>query len=709
SATGVRVADVETIGNRGGFGLGALAGADDLVVGRLFADTFQQGLLLQDCRRAHVADDAVSVAECHNCSAPGFAISGGSDHSIGAFVCTNDLLGVSASNSPDLHLGRAGSPRSLVSGSPQQGILLVQCSGAVLTNADVLGNGIPSGGHGVQVIGGVGFAASELRVEGNQWGGLIVMGGATASRIGPNVSTHGLAGASDVGFTVRSASAVTVVDCSFGPDHRFGARLEAEGSGAPADVTFCRCTIRGNREFGLSLSTSSRTLVCASSITGNLGEGIAAVGASLATGPRDVVITDSSITGNAGDGLIAQLADGVQVGPGNHIDDNTFAGLFLIDSNGVVVRDNLSIDRNRGCGIWIVDCNDAAISRTQLDSNRICGIWSLRCVRLAVGPDVAVRSTLGTGVELEGSDACRLVSSQITDCTAYAVHVTGSLGSPGATPHLLQSCLLADSPGLALMVTSGPPVLCQLCTIAGNLRGVDSGTNPLTIDSCIVWGNLVEDVRPSASGLTVRNTFQLLPPASGAGNTSADPMFVAPPLHDWRLQPGSPAIGYASGAIAIAPGALDAYDGPRASGPVDAGAYEVGPRLPVADANLSLVSSTMAHGGGALAFQVQYLPSASGMLSILCLQLGPPSGSFSAFGAVIPLAPTPLLLAAAIDAGSVGTLAVVPPGGLVAGALLWGGRIPASLVNAPVSLCAVALDGTPLIRAVSNVAIFAIQ
>lgn len=701
---GARIVDLEVTGNRGGIGLGVFANANDLVVGRLSVDTFNLGVLLQDCRRARIADDGASVAECHNCIAPGFEIANGSDHQIGAFACSNDLVGIRAANCPNLRLGRIGNPRSLVTGSGQRGIHLQQCTDAVLTNADVLGNG----GHGLHVIGGANLRASELRVEGNVTGALVVEGGAIAPRIGPNVTTRGILGPQDLGLILRDAPRATVVDCRFGPDHVMGVRVEPQGTVPAADVTLCRCAIEGNRDLGLSLSTSTNTLVSLCRITGNRGPGIEAIGASLATGSQGVVITDSIVSGNAGDGLVALNARGIQVGPGNRCDDNSLAGVLISNCTDAVVTGNPTIDRNRSCGIWIQDCTDARIEGSQVRSNRGNGIWAVRCLRLQCGPDMAVRNTLGTGFFFEGSDDCRLFSSQVTGSTGNAVQVGASAGHPGFAAIVLHSCLLADNNGLGVLHSGGPPVLLQLCTVAGNLRGVDSGPSPLTVDSCIVWGNAIEDLPGTASAMTVRNTFQLNPPPSAPGNTSADPRFVAPAQRDWRLQATSPAIGYAHPAIGVTPGAVDAYAGPRVNGPLDAGAHEAGPRLAVPEARLTLASATMAHLGSGLAFEVQYLPSAVGMLSILCLQVGPPSASFPAFGAVIPIASTPALLLAAADAGSVNTFTVVPPGGLVQGAILWGGEIPASFVNVPVSLCAVALDGTPLVRAVSNVAVFTI-
>jgi hypothetical protein len=223
-----------------------------------------------------------------------------------------------------------------------------------------------------------------------------------------------------------------------------------------------------------------------------------------------------------------------------------------------------------------------------------------------------------------------------------------------------------------------------------------------------VYANTLADLDPTATALTVSKTFYQIPlPAPGSTNTNVDPLFVSPATRDWRLQSPSPAMGYANQAIVVGPGALDAWAGPRVTGALDAGAFEVGPHAPPG-ARLVLSSSTMAHGGGGLAFHVQYPPASAGALSMVVAQLGAPSGSFPAFGAVIPLAYTPALLFVATDPNSVNTMAGIGADGVVGGALLWAGKLSPSVQNQIVSLCAVALNFTPAITAVSNVASFTI-
>ncbi len=706
-----RFADLEVTGNLFGSGLVTVPGADDLVVGRFAAMTFQQGLFLNGCSRARIADDGVSTAVVQNHSGTAIVVTAGGNHTIGSFACATSELGVSVTNSPGLVLGRAGNPLSSVTACRQQGILLLQCAAPALAHIDLLGNGVgPAGGHGLQVIGGVGCVVLDLRCNGNVSGGVAVQGGASNVRIGPNVTTRGFGGAVDNGLAVFGASAVTIVDCTFGPDHSHGAVLAPEVGAMPRGVTFGRCVFQGNRSGGLLVLQSVDTLVCASVCTGNIGDGIEAVGPNLVTGPNGLKVVDCQLGANAGSGLLAQSVVGLQVGPGNRLDDNLYSGLRAYSSTGIVVTDALSIAQNRSSGIWLQDCNGVVIGRTALHANRGAGIYALQCAGMAIGPDVHVLDTVGSGLQWEQCNGCTMFSSVIEASTAHGVHVFYAQGVPGTSPHLLRSCLIADHPGLAVYHAGGPPVICQLCTIAGNLRGIVSGAQAMTVDSCIVRNNALEDLEQTATAMTVTNTFQLIPPpAGGSSNTAADPLFVSVAARDWRLQAGSPAIGHGNPAITIAPGEVDAFAGPRLVGSLDAGCHEVGPHVAPTDGRMVLSSATMANGGGGLAFHLQYpIPAASGTFSVVVAEFGPPSGTFSIFGGLIPLAPTPALLAVVQDPNSINTLAIVDPEGVVGGALLWAGVLSPSVQNQVVSLCGVAIDGNLAIRAVTNAASFTI-
>lgn len=703
-----RLADVEAFANLGNAGNGVIAnpGADNLIVGRLVADRFVSGLHLDNCAGARIADDGVSIATVTNTAGSAILVSGGSGHALGAFACSLAEIGVQATNCTNLVVGRLGNPRSSVVGARQQGVRLQNCSNTAVANVDLLGNGTVAG-PGLAVTGGSGHAIRDLRSEANSSGGILLGDGASVVRVGPAVTTRGPSPVVDVGLAVRGASVVTIVDGQFGPDHAFGVALQPDAVGPPSNVTLCRSAIVGNRIAGILANRSFDSLVCSSLVAANHGAGVDAIAANLATAPVRLTVAGSILSGNLAAGLHAQNADTLRMGPGDRVDDNYGVGAEIYSSTGVVIDHAVSIDRNRGGGVWLVDSDDPSFSSSSLRENRGTGLWVLRCNNALVGPDIAVAATVGNGMLIEDASACRFRSSRITASTALGLVVYNINFAPTG-PHVLQSVLLADHPGLAMFVANSQPVICELTTIAGNLRGTFNSNTALTLDSCIVRGNLLEDIHPAVS-LTVRNTFhQNPPPAAGSSNTTADPQFVSPSTRDWRIQATSPAIGYANAQVAVPPGSIDAFRGARVVGALDAGAYEIGPH-PTDDVSLTLSSTTMLHGGGGLAFHARHPASTAGSLALLLLEIGPPSGSFSVFGGTIPLAFTPALFVATNDPANVNTITTVAADGTVDGALLWGGRILPSVQNQTISLCSVALDLTPAVRSVTNVATFTIQ
>ncbi|MBX3461987.1 MAG: right-handed parallel beta-helix repeat-containing protein [Planctomycetes bacterium] len=704
-----RFTDLEVLGALFGSGVVTVPGAHDLVLERLDARNFQQGLFLNDCQRARIADAGTGQAVVQGHSGIGIRVVAGGDHAFGSVACGDNELGLSAENSPNLVFGRPGAAPSTVALNRQQGVLLLQCAAPVLANLAVIANGIgPQGGCGIQVIGGAGAAIGGVQATANVLGGIAIQGGASNVRIGPNVATQGFGGPIDRGLTVFHATTVTIVDCSFGGNHTWGAALAPEGANGPQQVTFARCTFTGNRSGGVQVGRSTATLFASCTLAGNLGDGLEAVGQSLAAAPRDLRLADCTIAGNAGSGIQADRVDGLLVGAGCRLDDNLSSGVRAFRCAGLVVDGARSIDRNRNSGVWLYECDDAVVGRTTLHANRGAGIYAARCTGVAIGPAVLVADTVGSGLQWEECNGCRMSSSTLRANSAHGVHVFFSLGVPGTSPHVLQSCLIADHPGLAVFHAGGPPVVCELCTIAGNLRGVVSWANTMTVDSCIVRDNALEDLQQTATALTVRHTFhQVPPPAAGSTNSAADPLFVAPAARDWRLQAGSPAIGFANPALTVPPGAVDAFGGPRQVGALDAGAYEVGPHLPPTAGRLWLSGPSMPNGGGGLAFHVQYpTPAAIGTISLLLAEFGPPSGSFAVFGGVIPLGPTPALLAIAQFPDTIG---FVGADGATAGVLPWGGTLPPSVQNQVVSLCGAAIDLSLAVQAVSDVASFVIQ
>jgi hypothetical protein len=68
-------------------------------------------------------------------------------------------------------------------------------------------------------------------------------------------------------------------------------------------------------------------------------------------------------------------------------------------------------------------------------------------------------------------------------------------------------------------------------------------SSKLTVKDSIIWGNSGEFQTLDNGTYTVENSITT---ESGKGNISADPQFVDPANADYRLRPGSSAIGAAS-------------------------------------------------------------------------------------------------------------------------------------------------------------------
>jgi hypothetical protein len=647
-----------------------------------------------------------------NCTQHGIVIVGGSDHVIGAFACEANEVGITATGSSNLSLGRIGGPRSRAVQSRGHGIQLtnvaVRCQ---IANADLDGNGVgPAGGYGLLVDGGTGLSVSEVGLNGNNAGGILLVGGCTATRLGPNVSTAGLA-ASDTGLTIRTATGVSVLNSRFGPGHMDGVVVGAGSSTLPNDVAISRCLIAGNLQHGVLVNASRRVLLHETTITQNQNAGVHAVHSVYGV-PTDLSIIGSTIADNVGNGILARTVTNLRVGPGNRVDDNRNTGIVLADSPSAQVRDNPSVQRNRGGGIELLRSANVAVANTLLADNPGIGLWVLHSDGARIGPGLDLGAMVGTGIKVETSQNVRIDSSRVTGCSGAGVHYLITDSVARTTANVVRSCLLADHGGIGLLFDSGPPLRCELSTIAGNLRGVFSAANPLTIDSCIVRGNLLEDLHQAATATTVQRSFFAIPvpaPGNPQGNSAADPQFVAAGAGDYRLQPTSPALGAASTALTVQPADLDAWGGPRRIDGTDGGAYEVGPHAPATATRLELSSTTMTNGGGGLAYAVRYPPSGAGLLSVLLLQFGPATGPSPLLGGTIPLGQSPYLLIAAVDSGSTGMVGIVPGDGALTGCLLWAGRVPTSLHNQLVSLCTAAVDGGLVLRAVSNVATFTIQ
>lgn len=143
----------------------------------------------------------------------------------------------------------------------------------------------------------------------------------------------------------------------------------------------------------------------------------------------------------------------------------------------------------------------------------------------------------------------------------------------GAAFGALFNCLLT---GNRATNTGGGAAHAQLygCTIAANESGTGGGLGNGTAVNCIIYGNISGDGLDHA-GSELRYC-RALPQASGPGNMTNDPCFLAPGAGDYRLSADSPCIGAGSNECWMTePGCRDMAGLPRVVGEtVDLGAFE---------------------------------------------------------------------------------------------------------------------------------------
>ncbi len=111
-------------------------------------------------------------------------------------------------------------------------------------------------------------------------------------------------------------------------------------------------------------------------------------------------------------------------------------------------------------------------------------------------------------------------------------------------------------------------------TVAGNKgEGIRRYDGDVTLLNTIVWNNGV-NLTGTVASVTYSN-IQGAEVYPGEGNMNADPLFVAPGMGDYRLQPGSPSVG--TGLIQDwMAGATDLTGNPRVSaGKVDMGCHQL--------------------------------------------------------------------------------------------------------------------------------------
>lgn len=286
-------------------------------------------------------------------------------------------------------------------------------------------------------------------------------------------------------------------------------------------------TLRRNGHVGLSAFAADRLLLEGNTIEGNNTEGFAktwsAAGAKIVFS-KDVRATDNRILDNDALGLWFDVAADRAVMVRNYARGN-LAGLFFEISRDAVIASNVAEDN--GMGILIAKSAHAQVWNNTLVNNKVN-------VRVAQGARTFAQADLDRGVTTQVSDI------------------------------VLRNNLLSGQ-GVLLRAIKTPcdgPEMFSAVDTNGYHRAAGGGGSlidwPLPGPGCRVsFGEL--------AGFRNRTGFER------SGTEIDDPLFVAAPSGDYRLQPGSPAKGKGA---PLPPEVADAIGQP-AGQPVDLGALHL--------------------------------------------------------------------------------------------------------------------------------------
>ncbi len=304
--------------------------------------------------------------------------------------------------------------------------------------------------------------------------------------------------------------------------------------------------------------------------------------------------------------------------------DNELADLTLGSSEALVVNGNVEdflIERNRvhdtnNIGIDVIGFEgtapDPIVDQARDGIVRGNSVWNIDSygnpaygrdrsadgIYVDGGRDILIEGNVvhdvNIGIELASEHAGRSTrnvtvrSNVVYDATAIGIAIGGYDRRRGST----EDSLIVNN---TIVNTDGPELLVQFDTrnnmIANNV--IVAGPQHVFVENRYRenMGNVLDDnlyysIDGSPTGTwqwrgVDHDDFDTWAESSGndGRSTFADPLFADPEAHDYRLEPGSPAID--EGAILATSGAIDIAGGPRAQGGgIDLGAFEFAPPPP---------------------------------------------------------------------------------------------------------------------------------
>ncbi len=166
-----------------------------------------------------------------------------------------------------------------------------------------------------------------------------------------------------------------------------------------------------------------------------------------------------------------------------------------------------------GGSLYLVACSNTVVDRCTIDAGGIPA---------ATSPELVLVSVCGSA---------QLLNSKLRNNPAgrgaYFISSTASL----------TNCLVANNADAGILVSGGPLGLAY-CTLAGNGGwGIGRpGSDALEVKNSIIWGNAGGGIGSSVNvTITYADSQDFWAPGLGAGNFSADPLFVDPAAGDYHL------------------------------------------------------------------------------------------------------------------------------------------------------------------------------